>query len=91
MATEYPDEVDTLIAPWILERTKEELSILATESGVALAPVRTADEVIADVAVRPPWLLRDGGERRGACHDSRVACHLATPLVHGVSRYGKAG
>jgi crotonobetainyl-CoA:carnitine CoA-transferase CaiB-like acyl-CoA transferase len=48
MGTEYADEVDALVIPWLMERTKEELSALATEYKVPLAPVRTTKEVMRD-------------------------------------------
>jgi crotonobetainyl-CoA:carnitine CoA-transferase CaiB-like acyl-CoA transferase len=48
MALQYPDEVDALLAPWLLDRTKEELRELATRYRVPMAPVRSADEVLGD-------------------------------------------
>jgi len=48
MGTEYPDEVDALIIPWLMERTKDELGELANKFRVPLAPVRTVDEVLRD-------------------------------------------
>jgi crotonobetainyl-CoA:carnitine CoA-transferase CaiB-like acyl-CoA transferase len=48
MGTEYPDEVDALIIPWLMERTKDELGALANKYRVPLAPVRTVDEVLRD-------------------------------------------
>ena len=48
MATQYADEVDALIIPWLMEHTKDEISELATRYKVPIAPLRTADEVIKD-------------------------------------------
>jgi crotonobetainyl-CoA:carnitine CoA-transferase CaiB-like acyl-CoA transferase len=48
MATEYPGEVDALISPWLMRHTKAELVLLARRFRVPLAPIRTADEVLAD-------------------------------------------
>jgi CoA:oxalate CoA-transferase len=48
MATEYPDEVDALIIPWLMEHTKDQIADLATKYKVPIAPLRTADEVIRD-------------------------------------------
>jgi len=48
MATDYPDEVDALIIPWLMEHTKDQLAELATTYKVPLAPVRTADEVVRE-------------------------------------------
>jgi crotonobetainyl-CoA:carnitine CoA-transferase CaiB-like acyl-CoA transferase len=48
MGTEYPDEVDALIIPWLMEHTRDEMGELATKYRVPLAPVRTVDEVLRD-------------------------------------------
>jgi crotonobetainyl-CoA:carnitine CoA-transferase CaiB-like acyl-CoA transferase len=48
MATQYPDEVDALIIPWLMEHTKDQIAELATKYKVPIAPLRTADEVIRD-------------------------------------------
>ena len=48
MAEEYPDEAEALIAPWFLERTKEEILNLCMEHKVPCAPVRTIEEVVED-------------------------------------------
>jgi crotonobetainyl-CoA:carnitine CoA-transferase CaiB-like acyl-CoA transferase len=48
MATEYPDEVDDLLQPWLMSHTKAELSALAVEYLVPLAPVRTVAEAVDD-------------------------------------------
>ena len=52
MGTEYPDEVDALIVPWLMEHTKQELGELAAKFKVPLAPVHTVDEVLADPQLR---------------------------------------
>ena len=48
MAEEYPEEAEALIAPWFLERTKEEIFRLCLEHKVPCAPVRTIEEVVND-------------------------------------------
>ena len=48
MAEQYPDEAEALIAPWFLERTKEEIFDLCMENKVPCGPVRTVDEVAND-------------------------------------------
>ncbi len=48
MGVEYPDEVDALIQPWLLQHTKEELATMAAAHRVPLAPVRTIPEVLQD-------------------------------------------
>lgn len=45
MAEEYPDEVDALLAPWLMSHTKEEIFALCRQRRVPFAPVRTMDEV----------------------------------------------
>jgi crotonobetainyl-CoA:carnitine CoA-transferase CaiB-like acyl-CoA transferase len=49
MATEYPEELDALFAPWIAAHTVEELVRLSGEHGVALAPVRSVVAAQQDV------------------------------------------
>ena len=48
MAEQYPDEAEALIAPWFLERTKEEIFQVCMEHKVPCAPVRTIREVVED-------------------------------------------
>jgi crotonobetainyl-CoA:carnitine CoA-transferase CaiB-like acyl-CoA transferase len=48
MAEEYPDEAEALIAPWFLERTKQQIFDLCLEHKVPCAPVRTIQEVVED-------------------------------------------
>ena len=48
MAEEYPDEAEALIAPWFLERTKDEIFEACLEHKVPCAPVRTIEEVVND-------------------------------------------
>ncbi|MBT2535475.1 CoA transferase [Arthrobacter sp. ISL-69] len=52
IAMEYPDEVDALIEPWLLEHTRDELLALAQEFAVPVAPVRSVTEVMEDVQLR---------------------------------------
>jgi CoA:oxalate CoA-transferase len=46
MGTEYPDEVDALIIPWLMEHTKAEMGQLAVQYRVPLAPVCTVAEAL---------------------------------------------
>jgi crotonobetainyl-CoA:carnitine CoA-transferase CaiB-like acyl-CoA transferase len=48
MAEEYPDEAEALIAPWFMERTKEEIFKLCLEHKVPCGPVRTIEEIAGD-------------------------------------------
>jgi crotonobetainyl-CoA:carnitine CoA-transferase CaiB-like acyl-CoA transferase len=52
IAMEYPDEVDALIEPWLMEHTRDELLALAQEFAVPVAPVRSVTEVMDDVQLR---------------------------------------
>jgi crotonobetainyl-CoA:carnitine CoA-transferase CaiB-like acyl-CoA transferase len=46
MEDDYPEEVDALLAPWFLERTKKELFELFEKNAVPFAPLyNMADEV----------------------------------------------
>jgi crotonobetainyl-CoA:carnitine CoA-transferase CaiB-like acyl-CoA transferase len=46
MGTEYPDEVDALIIPWLMQHTKAEMGQLAVQYRVPLAPVCTIEEAL---------------------------------------------
>lgn len=48
MGREYPDEVDALITPWLMEHTKDEVFQLCRQHGVPFAPVRDFREVLND-------------------------------------------
>ena len=52
MAIEYPEEVDELVRPWLLQRTRDELLKLAQQFAVPVAPVRSVDEVLTDPQLR---------------------------------------
>lgn len=52
MGEEYPEEVDALLAPWLMARTKEEIFALAMEHGIPIAPVKTVDEEVNDAHLR---------------------------------------
>jgi crotonobetainyl-CoA:carnitine CoA-transferase CaiB-like acyl-CoA transferase len=52
MGSEYPEEVDALVIPWLMQFTKEELWASAREFRVPLTPVYSVDEL-----VRHPHLL----------------------------------
>ncbi|ODU07051.1 MAG: hypothetical protein ABS81_02925 [Pseudonocardia sp. SCN 72-86] len=49
MAMDYPEEVDALVLPWLLERSRDELLALAHVHKVPMAPVRRVDELADDV------------------------------------------
>jgi crotonobetainyl-CoA:carnitine CoA-transferase CaiB-like acyl-CoA transferase len=52
MGAEYPEEVDALIEPWLMARTKAEVFAAAREHRVPVVPVQTAEEVFNDQHLR---------------------------------------
>ncbi|GAA4670721.1 CoA transferase [Gordonia humi] len=48
IAMDYPDEVDELVAPWLMAHSRDEILDLAQEHAVPAAPVRSVDEVLDD-------------------------------------------
>ena len=48
MSDQYPEEAESLIAPWFMEHTKEEILQLCLENRVPCVPVLTFDEVLSD-------------------------------------------
>jgi crotonobetainyl-CoA:carnitine CoA-transferase CaiB-like acyl-CoA transferase len=46
MGTQYPQEVDALIAPWFARHTKAELEALALKHNLIIAPLREFNEVL---------------------------------------------
>ena len=47
MGTQYPQEVDALMAPWFARHTKAELEAIALENNLIVAPLRDFDEIVA--------------------------------------------
>lgn len=48
MGTEYPDEVDELLLPWLRRHTKAQIAERATRHRVPMAPVRSVAEALED-------------------------------------------
>ncbi|MBI2907502.1 MAG: CoA transferase [Chloroflexi bacterium] len=48
ISEEYADEVDALLAPWLMAHTKQEIFQICLENRIPFAPVRTIDEVVND-------------------------------------------
>jgi len=48
MSDQYPEEAEALIAPWFMQRTKEEILQLCLENRIPCVPVKTFDEVLDD-------------------------------------------
>lgn len=47
MGQQYPDEVDALVAPWLLARTKAEIEEIADRFRLTIAPLRDLPDVLA--------------------------------------------
>lgn len=52
MEDDYPEEVDALLAPWFLERTKKELFELFEKSAVPFAPLYNMEDEVNDVHLK---------------------------------------
>lgn len=48
MSDQYPEEAEALIAPWFMQRTKEEILQACLENRIPCVPVKTFDEVLED-------------------------------------------
>ena len=48
MSDQYPEEAESLIAPWFMQRTKQEVLEACLENRIPCVPVKTFDEVLAD-------------------------------------------
>ena len=48
LGRDYPEEMDALLAPWLEERTKEEIFAWARQHKIPFAPVRDIAEAIAE-------------------------------------------
>lgn len=48
IAMEYPDEVDALVIPWMMQHTRAQLLELGMQYGVPLGTVRRIDELLRD-------------------------------------------
>ena len=52
MEDDYPEEVDALLAPWFLERTKEELFELFAKNAVPFAPLYDMEDEVNDAHLK---------------------------------------
>src|SRR5699024_248824 len=52
IAMEYPHEVDDLMQPWLMQRTREQILDLAQQHQLPIAPVRRIDELTQDEQFR---------------------------------------
>ena len=46
MGTQYPEEVDALLMPWLARKSKAELAAIALEHNLIVSPVREFEEVL---------------------------------------------
>lgn len=46
MGTQYPQEVDALITPWLMQHTMADIEALALQNNLIVAPLRDFDEVL---------------------------------------------
>ena len=60
MGTQYPDEVDALVAPWFARHTKAELEAIALANNLIVAPVRAMADVLATPHFRERGFLAPG-------------------------------
>ncbi|MDO8531116.1 MAG: CoA transferase [Dehalococcoidia bacterium] len=67
MAEEYPDEVDALVSQWTRQYTKEQIFQMGQDKHIPCAPVRTADETLAE-----PHLRERGFFVKGATPDGQT-------------------
>lgn len=47
MGQQYPEEVDTLVLPWLQRHTKAEIAAIAHQFQLTIAPLRHFDEILA--------------------------------------------
>jgi crotonobetainyl-CoA:carnitine CoA-transferase CaiB-like acyl-CoA transferase len=47
MGTQYPEEVDALVLPWLKEHTMAELEAIALANNLIVSPLREFDEILA--------------------------------------------
>lgn len=62
---EHVDEIDSMVANWIAERTREDVVAAFDEAGAAIAPVYDAADIVADPQVQHRQILTrvaDGDE-----------------------------
>src|SRR5690606_20732240 len=59
MATEYPEEMDALIVPWLMQFDREELWSMAREYRVPLTPIYSVDELVEHPHLRDRQFFLD--------------------------------
>ena len=61
MGTQYPDEVDALVAPWFARHTKAELEAIALANNLIVSPLRDMAEVLNTAHFSERGFYRQGG------------------------------
>ena len=59
MSDQYPEEAESLIAPWFMEHDKDEVLQLCLENRIPCAPVLTMDEVLESPQLRARKWFRE--------------------------------
>ena len=60
MGTQYPDEVDALVAPWFARHTKAELEAIALANNLIVSPLRDMAEVLGTAHFTERGFFRSG-------------------------------
>jgi crotonobetainyl-CoA:carnitine CoA-transferase CaiB-like acyl-CoA transferase len=59
MGRDYPDEVDALVTPWLMQHTRAELLQLSEQHGFPVGPLRQMSEVVASPQFAHRGFFRD--------------------------------
>lgn len=65
MSDQYPEEAESLIAPWFMQRTKEEILEICIENRIPCVPVKNFDEVMRDEQLNGRDFFRPITEKDG--------------------------
>lgn len=76
MGTQYPDEVDALIRPWLSQFTRAELMAMSLKHAIPMAPVQNLDEVLSNEQL----LYRGAFESLSLAEGSALAPRLPVRL-----------
>ncbi|MFH1486766.1 MAG: CoA transferase [Chloroflexota bacterium] len=59
MAEEYPEEVDALLEPWLMERTKEEIFQICRDNAIPFTPVYNVEELVNSPQLQARGYFKD--------------------------------
>ena len=65
MSDQYPEEAEALIAPWFMERTKQEILEACLANRIPCVPVQTFDEVLEDPQLTHRQFFADAEHESG--------------------------